>query len=164
MSYVASNLIPGEDVIFATKKHWIVFLWPVIFLVLGLSSISHGGAFWLFLAVVMGVGATLSYMTSEFAVTNKRLIVKAGLIRRRTLDVANTKVEGVAANETILGRLLGYQTLVVRGTGGTPQSFHRVAKASDLRRNITIQTTRPGETHIVGTVNVAIDPSSIKTP
>ncbi len=147
--------------LFSTKKHWIIFTWPVIFLVLTLLTIGGSSSgFWLLLAIITGIGSTISYLTSEYAVTTKRVFATSGLVRRRSLELMIGKIEGVAADEPILGRILGYQTLVVRGTGGTPQRFHRVAKANELRRQVNTVASAPSETRIVGTVFTAPAPTA----
>lgn len=106
--YVNSNLGQGEQVIFETKNHWIIFI--------SLRSI-----FTLF------IGPIIELASNEFALTNKRVIVKEGIISRRSLEIPLSKVESIAVNQSILGRILGYGTLVVRGTGGTNEPFYKVS-------------------------------------
>lgn len=57
------------------------------------------------------------YQATELAVTNKRIIVKLGVIRRATTELYLTRIEGVEVEQSILGRILGYGTVYVRGIG-----------------------------------------------
>jgi uncharacterized membrane protein YdbT with pleckstrin-like domain len=50
-----------------------------------------------------------TWWTTEIAVTNHRIIYKAGLIRRDTVEIL--MVESVDVDQSILGRLLGYGTV-----------------------------------------------------
>jgi len=61
--------------------------------------------------------------SSEFAITNKRVIIKVGLISRKTLEMNLSKIESVNVDQSILGRILRYGTLTVIGTGGTRETF-----------------------------------------
>jgi len=72
--------------------------------------------------------------TSEFAITNKRVIMKVGLIRRKALEMNLSKIESVNVDQTIMGRILGYGTITIIGTGGTRESFASISKPMEFRR------------------------------
>src|SRR6185369_4260690 len=74
--------------------------------------------------------------SSEFAVTDKRVIIKVGWIRRRTLETMLAKVEGVGVDQTLTGRMLGFGTITVTGTGGTKEEFDRIADPLEFRRQV----------------------------
>lgn len=76
---------------------------------------------------------------TEIAVTNKRVIVKTGLLTRRTVELLLSKVESIGVDESIWGRILGYGSVVVRGTGGTPEPFHRVGHPLEFGRQVQEQ-------------------------
>src|SRR5260370_22928224 len=67
------------------------------------------------------------------AVTNKRVIVKSGLADRRTIELLLPRIESIAVEEPAMGRLLGYGTVIVRGTGGTPEVFPQIARPLEFR-------------------------------
>lgn len=160
MGYVERNLIPGETVLHKTRLHWIVLFWPFIgglflgFSGIGLlirgvapladksvSSTGMSGAGLLFLlagAAIVGIGILIRNAT-EMAVTSKRVIVKTGLVRRRTTELLLGKVESIQVEEGLLGRILGYGTITVRGTGGTPEPFSKVAHPLEFRRQVQQQ-------------------------
>jgi uncharacterized membrane protein YdbT with pleckstrin-like domain len=54
------------------------------------------------------------------------VLQKTGVVSRRSLDIPLAKVESVDLRQGVLGRLLGYGTLVIGGTGGTRQRFRNV--------------------------------------
>ncbi len=134
MSYVKRNLMPGETIVAAAKLHWIIFLRTAVLLLISIVLLSCTGLFtepvavwalrisgagFLILALGAGVKALIRHGTSEYAVTNKRVFVKVGLIRRDSLELLLAKVEAIGVNQSVLGRLLGYGTLVITGTGGS---------------------------------------------
>jgi len=90
--------------------------------------------------LVLGVTAVLAGIlrrsTTEMAVTNKRVVVKTGILSRRTYEILLPKVESIHVDEGLLGRVLGYGSVVFRGIGGTPGSFRRVACPLELRRQV----------------------------
>ena len=48
-----------------------------------------------------------------------------------------SKVESVDVNQTILGRILGYGTIIVRGTGGSLEPMRQIADPLTFRSHIT---------------------------
>jgi len=114
-SYVHQVLTPNEHVAYETRLHWIIFLSPANMFTLWLRPLIHRA-------------------TSEYAITNKRVIIKVGLISRRTLEMNLSKIESVNVNQSILARLLGYGSIVVIGTGGTREIFHNIAEPLVFRR------------------------------
>ena len=67
-------------------------------------------------------------------VTNKRIIVKTGIISRRTLEMNLNKIESVNVDQSIMGRMLGYGTITIIGTGGTRESFPDIGHAVEFRK------------------------------
>lgn len=134
-SFVNNSLISGEEVVEEAKISWLsqigTFIVAAIFIVLGvgLPILFVGGAFAILMAII-------NIMTTELAVTNKKVIGKSGLIKRNALDMQLTKCESVIVDQGILGRILNYGTVVVRGTGGTPSHFPYIDKPLDFRKRI----------------------------
>jgi len=140
MSYIENSLMNGESVIYSAKLHWVIFLWPAIWLVIALSIFSSGGdaaaagGGVIVIAILTGIASFINYSTSEFGITNKRVLAKVGFIRRNSLEVLLTKVEGIQVNQGILGRILGYGSVIVSGTGGAKDPFHKIAAPLEFRR------------------------------
>ena len=74
--------------------------------------------------------------SSEFAITNKRVLIKVGLIRRHSLELLLQKVEGIGVDQGFLGRVLGYGTITVSGVGGTKEAFRMISNPLEFRRQV----------------------------
>lgn len=162
MSYVEKHLIPGETIQYQTRLHWIVMMGhAAIAILLALLAIaipiawaSLGakkkgppvpGAVYLFALLCLLVGGALFLVgllrrrATEMAVTSKRVIVKTGIAERRTVEILLSRIESVAVDEPALGRLLGYGTVIVRGTGGTPEMFEKIYHPLQFREQVQRQ-------------------------
>lgn len=149
MGYVEQNLMPGEQVVYKAKLHWALFVGPtattgigmllIIITTLGSEETAATACIALpvfLLGVLSGISSAVMYLTTEFALTDKRVIAKAGLIRRRSLDLLLTKVESIGVSQPIMGRIFNYGTITVTGTGGTKEPFKTVADPLELRRQV----------------------------
>lgn len=138
--YIDRNLMPGEEVIYRTKLHWIVFLWPMFFLILAVAGFvgisAKVGLLFSMLAAGVWLVLCVTYATTEFGVTNKRVVVKVGFVRRDTVETLLAKVEGIGVHQDILGRILGYGTVFVTGTGGSKEPFRYIEAPLEFRRQV----------------------------
>jgi uncharacterized membrane protein YdbT with pleckstrin-like domain len=152
MRYVRRVLQPGETVVYITKLHWIIY-WRAILLLI--VCIMLAGAAWymadnknlsLALAIaavifaLLGLSSALRTFirrwTTELAVTDRRVIFKERLIARRTVEMNRSRVESVDVYQTILGRILGYGTITLRGTGGSLEPMHTIDDPLTFRSHI----------------------------
>jgi uncharacterized membrane protein YdbT with pleckstrin-like domain len=115
MKYVNSVLITSEEVIYRAKLHWKIYCTPLALFTLWLLPL-------------------IKQKTSEFVITNKRIIIKTGFIARKTLEMNLSKIESVNVDQGILGRILGYGTITIIGTGGTRESFPDISRPLLFRR------------------------------
>jgi len=147
VSYIDETLLPDERVVYRTALHWIIFTRAVLVLVVGIAvlialpTVPLAGAAVLLLGALMLVPPFIAYQTTELGVTNKRMIVKVGLIRRRTLELLLRQVEALAVDQSLSGRMLGYGSITLTGTGGVREIIHRVSEPLELRRRIQGQVT-----------------------
>lgn len=151
MSYVKKNLIPGESVIYQTGIHWSVLFWPFVFAVAlvaggvacfvwqGFAGYIEIGTLLIGIALVMVLYFWIKRNATEIAVTNKRVIIKTGMAARRSLEIMLAKVESIGIAETVWGRMLGYGTVTIHGTGGTPEPFAKIAHPSEFRQHVQQQ-------------------------
>jgi hypothetical protein len=86
----------------------------------------------------------LRYHNSEFAVTNKRIIVKTGYLFLRTIEILLQKIEAIEVSQDIFGKLCNYGTITVIGTGGTNESFCTIGYPLAFRRAIEMQADARG--------------------
>ncbi len=142
-SYVEGNMLPNEQVVYQTQQHAIIFLSPALIVVagiaLGIFAMPAGGLAVLGAGMLMLVGAWIRQWSSEFAVTNRRVIIKTGWISRRTIELNMSKVESVEVAQDIFARMLGYGTIIVNGTGGTREPFSLINDPLGFRRAVQSQ-------------------------
>ena len=137
-SYVDSVLVAGEQVIHRGQISWLsmipAFVIGGLLLLFGLLM-----PFLFLIRWIWIITSVVRRLTTELAVTNKRVVAKTGLISRNTIEMNLTKVESVRVNQSILGRMLDYGSIVVNGTGGDaapvpyvadPMGFKRASKSS----------------------------------
>ncbi len=160
MSYVEKHLIEGETIVYETRLHWIVLVAPIVLGILFgltglgmflLSSRATGdrsaaqqptmilGAAFFAIALLFIVRGVLMRNATEMTVTNKRVFVKVGLAARRTVELLLSRVESIGVQESVMGRMLGYGTVIVHGTGGTPEIFNMVAHPLEFRTQVQQQ-------------------------
>lgn len=141
VSYIDESLLADEHVVYRAQLHAIIFARAVLVLVVGVGLLFFPGltqarTVVLLIGVLMLVPPFVSYQTTELGVTNKRVIVKTGLIRRRTIELLLRQVEAISVDQSLLGRLLGYGSITITGTGGVREVFHQVRDPLELRRRI----------------------------
>jgi uncharacterized membrane protein YdbT with pleckstrin-like domain len=149
MSYVDQHLLPNEAVTYKTTLHWKVYLWPVLLTVfvfiplffLATTATNRAVALLPLIAIGLLFGAAyLQRRFSEYAVTNKRVIVKIGVLQTRSLELLLGKVEGITVTQGLGGKLLGYGQIVITGTGGTKELFSGIQSPFDFRRAVQSAT------------------------
>jgi uncharacterized membrane protein YdbT with pleckstrin-like domain len=112
MSYVESVLGPGEKILFQGRvSAWSLFWYWLTGLVLLVVGVG----------LVIWIVAWVKMRTTELAVTTKRVIVKRGFIQRSTIEINVPRIESVQVEQSVMGRLLNYGTVIFSGAG-TPQA------------------------------------------
>ena len=114
-NYVDSVLVRGERVEYQAKLHWRIYFTANVLFTLWISPI-------------------IRQKTSEFVITNKRIIMKTGLISRKTFEMNLQKIESVNVDQSFWGRLLGFGTVSIVGTGGSRESFADISEPLLFRR------------------------------
>src|SRR5882724_10775037 len=150
--YIDDILQPGEKVLYSTNAHWIFFLpaiaaWIVAFLLFLLSrqTTTEGivllclsaAAVVAIVALYWTVKAWFHRWTTETDVTNMRVVHKTGFVTRKTFEMSLDKVESVDVNQSILGRILNYGSVTVRGVGEGAETIDTIASPLDFRNHIT---------------------------
>jgi uncharacterized membrane protein YdbT with pleckstrin-like domain len=125
-SYVDTNLLAQEKVLYrAHTSLW--SLAPMILLGIVLLALIVG--------LFVLIAAWIRYRTTEFAVTDRRVIAKSGLVSRRTVEMFLDKVESLNVEQSVAGRLFDYGTVTIRGTGATSETFANISAPLVLRKN-----------------------------
>ena len=154
MSYIEASLVPGETVVYQTRLHWIVMLRHIL---LGLVLLAAGGALLAYLlkqpqwgntskhladggaaALLAGglvaiIAGVIRRNATEMAVTTRRVVVKLGLVNRKTIEMLLNKIETIEVSEPMTGRMLGYGSITMIGTGGTSEPFHKISHPLQFR-------------------------------
>ncbi len=150
--YIDDILQPGEKVLYSTNAHWIFFLPAIVtwivalaFLILSRGTVTESLVLlWLSLAALTALAALywtvtawFHRWTTETDVTNLRVVHKTGFIKRRTFEMGLDKVESVDVDQSILGRILNYGDVTVRGVGEGAEVIKTIASPLDFRNHIT---------------------------
>lgn len=150
MGYIDKNLMDGEEVLYKAKIHWFIYLSPLFWLLIGIFLISVDadatdtsdiaayfvlvGIVLIVLAIAKLIGAWITRSTTELGITTKRVIAKFGLIRRSTVELNHSKVESFTVDQSIFGRIFGFGTLVIQGTGGARTPISGIASPLTFRK------------------------------
>lgn len=143
MSYIEKNLLSDERVIYKANIHWWIFASPLFGILISclcfyIVPYALVGIILLLLALRVLVESLVHKYASEFAVTNKRVFLKKGFYKRETLELMLNKTEGIKIQQGILGRVLGYGTIIVT-TGGATNAFKLVMNPQRFRKEINEQ-------------------------
>lgn len=154
MKYIETNLLQNEKLMYCVRPHWVIFssgCWAVaaaiyfylfspseLFMTLfGSWTIQEiAAAVFLVVGIYWLVGAYIYYVTSEYGVTNKRVLIKVGWVRRKSLELLLDKVEGVLVDQTIMGRIFNYGAITIIGTGGTNDQFPFIPNPLLFRKTV----------------------------
>lgn len=162
MSYIEASLVPGETVVYETRLHWIVMLRHILLGLLllagsgallsyllkqprpGNEHLAEGGAAALLVCgIVALIAGAVRRNATEMAVTTRRVVVKQGLVNRKTIEMLLNKIETIEVNEPMVGRMLGYGSITMIGTGGTSEPFHKIAHPLQFRGAVQQQLEKP---------------------
>ncbi|SRR3989339_516072 len=136
-SYINETLLSNEHIQFYTRPHWVVFLSPIVIILAAWIAYSYFAllsVILLIFGIAAGARAFIFYQTSEYAITDKRILIKLGWVRRFSLEIYLNRVESVQVNQSVLGRILGYGAVQVVGIGGSPDFFPWVPNPLEFRK------------------------------
>lgn len=161
MKYIDKVLMPKEQVLFHSKLHWIIFtpttIWLLItILIFTLCQIwgffetilfDHPVYMWIGLIALIitaahGLSTYLRYITAEYAITDKRVLMKQGLLHHHVLEIFLNKIESIYATQNVIGRLLNFGTITISGAGGNKAPFNNVPKPMEFRKIILEQISK----------------------
>lgn len=165
MRYIQENLLQNEKIVLGLRPHWVIFssgFWVIVFglclgffrpSLLNVRVYNQWPAYnllaiaFLLLGLYWLLKAYIYYATSEYAVTNKRVMIKVGWIRRSSLEIMIEKVEGILVDQTVLGRIFNYGAITIIGTGGTKDRFPFIPNPSLFRKTVQQQIDLIEQSH-----------------
>jgi membrane protein YdbS with pleckstrin-like domain len=111
-----------EQICLDARRHGIVLLGPLLRAGATAAAgalcfaagwpVSSAGAVLLLAAAAMAAGAVVRWDRTHVVVTTEKLFVVHGVFRRRAAAVRLARVDAVELEQSLLGRALGYGTLV----------------------------------------------------
>ena len=158
--FASAQLPQQEEIIFRTRLHWSTFLAPLVTLVIiaaltlalisepnllappldGLAQPLEALAGLLgFASLAWVFGRLVTWLSSSVTLTDRRLTAQEGFLSRHSTDIPLGKIESVSVDRGLPGQILDYGTVVVTGSGGTAESFHRIAGARRLSAAVQTQ-------------------------
>ena len=156
-TYIQNNLLKDEQLVYAMRPHWVIFAWSIWMLLFSFYVLLFASSV---LDIELLFGTTLRvdvviallciggysyllaliyYKNAEYGVTNKRVVIKIGLIRRQSLEIMLDKVEAVMVDQTFFGRIFNYGRITIVGTGGTNDSYPYIPNPLEFRRQVQQQ-------------------------
>jgi len=153
------ELLDGEEIIYHTKMHWIIFKscigWYLISLaifvignVLGLGWLQFRdfpplyvaiGIITLLLAMLYTAHTLVLYYSTDYAITNRRVIRKTGFFTQTKLGILLERIEVLEVVRPLLGRILNYGGIIIVGVGGTQEPLPYIPDPANFRKKIQIQ-------------------------
>jgi hypothetical protein len=152
MGYVERTLQPGETIAYRARLHWVIYLAGIVLLVIAAALaiaavLLHGdqlriglllvAALALLLGLFRMIRAWIIAANTEIIVTTRRVIYKVGFIARNTVEMNLDKVESVLVQQGVLGRMLDFGTVIVRGVGAGLEPIPNIAQPLQLHRHIS---------------------------
>jgi uncharacterized membrane protein YdbT with pleckstrin-like domain len=150
MSYIEKHLLKDEKIIYTTTLNWTNYIIPILVTLPGLFFWTFDNTlgpilsvFGIFLLIV----TYLNIRLSEFGVTDKRVIIRVGVLKTTSLETMLHKIEGIHVEQNILGKLTDSGTLIVKGTGGTNNPFSMINKPFEFRIAVNGQIEKLQQTN-----------------
>jgi len=152
MNYIESKLNSGEQVIMQTELHQIIFSLPFIVIAVGFIALlplkqfghveNYGYIFVGLLSLLFFTSEAIRYATSIYGITSQRVIARTGVLRIKTIEILLNQVETVEVDQTFIGRILGFGTVIITGTGGTNEYLRDLKAPGQFRDAVMGQTTK----------------------
>jgi len=144
MSYLDKNILPNEQIIYRTRKNWIIFSTPLFWTLISaffyfnsyIIQIHEIAFIPAIAALLYWIKQLLLYYFSEFAVTNMRVLMREGFFIRRTNDTRLASLANVTVNQSLLGQVLNYGTVVINSFGGEKDPFNQINSPAQFQKKI----------------------------
>ncbi|MGH3787716.1 MAG: PH domain-containing protein [Pseudonocardiaceae bacterium] len=163
MPYPDDLLVDGERVVLHKHPHWKMLVLPVLAFLLIVALSSYVAALvagrswqlygWIGLAVLGGVGVLwlaltplLRWRTTHFVLTNKRVLVREGILTRTGIDIPLSRINSVQFRHSIIDRILGCGTLIIESASDEPLEFDDVPQVERVHSLLNYETDA-GQAH-----------------
>jgi uncharacterized membrane protein YdbT with pleckstrin-like domain len=135
-----------EKLIHNPKISWKLLILPIfLFILLIWISIKLNDIFVIFVvfySTYLIIRVVLVILTTEFALTNRRIIARKGIIRQRSMEILLNQVESIMISQPLDGRIFGFGTVTIIGSGGTREFFRSIDNPMELRKQVNSQISK----------------------
>lgn len=155
--YTDKLLLSDEKVVYASRLHWVIYAGGLFTICAGVvfahfgNSVAHQflPANWakvidnslrnaalgtILIGALQLFRSFIRQISTELIITNRRVISKFGFIAATTYELMMPKVEGANIDQTVAGRILGYGTVLVKGTGGGTSPVDHIAEPARFQK------------------------------
>ena len=146
-SYVESIVGEGERILYVGKVSLFSILPAIIggglLVIVGLAALGAAGPLGIVFLALGALALAVGFIkrsSTELAVTNRRVIAKFGLVRRSTVELNLAKIESIRVEQSVPGRLLGYGSIFVTGTGSTIEPIPYISDPIKFRQAVQSAT------------------------
>lgn len=135
MHFLKKNLLVHERIVFSTKLNWTLYVKSLIVILIGFLVLldSLFGLIFVFIGMLSAVVTYFKIKNFEFAVTNKRVLIKYGILRTRSFEIMLNKVEAIYVEQTIIGKIVNSGTMIIKGTGGSQNLLRNIDNPFQFR-------------------------------
>lgn len=139
--YARSALAPNETPCYKSSLHWfifvrfalgavVLFIFAAVPFAIAIQALTGSQLGWFVLPLPMFllVPPAVAFASSEIVITNRRVLIKTGIVRRQTAEMFISKVESIGVEQGFLGRLFDFGQVRIRGTGGFEEAFDSIAR------------------------------------
>jgi uncharacterized membrane protein YdbT with pleckstrin-like domain len=145
MSYIQKNLMANESIVYSTKLNWTLYIKPLVIVLIGIvlfteSAHSINGFILYGIGIIFLLTGVFSFVltyfkikTFEFAVTNKRVLIKHGILKTQSFEIMLNKVEAIYVEQNIIDRIVKSGTIIIKGTGGSQNPLRNVDNPFQFR-------------------------------
>ncbi|SRR5579883_315901 len=146
MRTLDSSLLPDEKILFRTQKHYIVFLPAIMMTAIAFYFVFNHAELVAKYAIFVEIAALLTwinnfliYVTADFAVTDKRIIMKEGFFFRHTNEMRLMAIANASVDQSLLGQILNYGTVFIHTFGGDRDPFTLIARPNEFQKYLQKQ-------------------------
>lgn len=150
MAYPERLLGEGEEVELDLHPHWKVLVLPVFWALIIVGAAGYVVGQWhndIGRKVIIGVAVVallvwclwpyLKWFSTQYVVTNKRVVIRTGVFSRNGRDIPMTRINDVSFHHNFFDRLLGCGTVTVESAGERGQVvLTEVPHVEEVQRTI----------------------------
>lgn len=119
--FIEDRLVRGEELIESAFIHqgiyWHAIAVLILALIVGMFVVSELGILLLVVSAIMVSFAYARRTVYTLVLTNKRVLVRYGLLQMDVVDIHFDKIESIELERMLPGMIMGYSNVVVMGTG-----------------------------------------------